>query len=102
MKKDKKIIIPEDILPGCIRQDYLKCGTATCSCQNDPDKRHGPYYRWTGLVDGKSKTLNLSAEEAKEAIQKIKAGAKVTKQIKDLKNKNLKNSPWIKRQKKRK
>ena len=32
---------------GTVLKRMMKCGKAACACQNDPAKRHGPYFEWT-------------------------------------------------------
>jgi hypothetical protein len=41
-------------------------------CKARPPKLHGPYYRWTGVVDGKPRTITLSAAEARECQRRIR------------------------------
>ena len=47
---------------GSIYQTRLRCGSAGCSCQRDPDARHGPYWLWTAKVGGKTKCRKLNAD----------------------------------------
>jgi hypothetical protein len=53
------------ILYGTIRKHYMACGRKGCRCQADPPRLHGPYYDWTRKVDGKTKTVRLTEEQAK-------------------------------------
>jgi hypothetical protein len=51
------------LLKGSVVQSYKRCSSAGCGCQTDPDKLHGPYWQWTGKVDGKMTTRALSEEQ---------------------------------------
>ena len=52
------------IRSGTVLQRFSKCGTPTCRCHTDPDRRHGPYWQWTAKVAGKTVTKTLTPEEA--------------------------------------
>lgn len=51
-------------LPGSLVTRTSRCGSPTCHCQRDPERRHGPYLSWTRKVNGKTVTKNLSAAQA--------------------------------------
>lgn len=51
-------------LPGSITARRGRCGTLTCGCHTDPDRRHGPYLQWTRKVAGKTVTRTLTAQQA--------------------------------------
>jgi hypothetical protein len=52
------------IAAGSIVRRRTRCGTPTCRCHADPPQLHGPYYQWTGKVNGKTVTRRLSDSEA--------------------------------------
>ena len=52
------------ILHGTLRKHYMKCGHSGCRCHANPPALHGPYYDWTRRVNGKTRTVRLSEEEA--------------------------------------
>jgi hypothetical protein len=41
------------ICSGTLLERMKTCGKPTCRCATDPDARHGPYFEWTHLRDGK-------------------------------------------------
>jgi hypothetical protein len=88
------------LLPGSISTARSTCGKPQCACHKDPDKRHGVYYRWTGILEGKRTTKTLSAEEARECQKRIKNYRELQKKINDLICQSLKNAPWAARLKK--
>jgi hypothetical protein len=40
------------------------CGKPNCRCASDPDARHGPYYEWGYMHDGKLVHRSVPAERA--------------------------------------
>src|SRR6516165_9125903 len=68
MSREKiTITSPGPILPGTISTAHAKCGKPTCRCRQDPRYMHGPYYRWTGWIDGKATTKTVSGAAAESA-----------------------------------
>jgi hypothetical protein len=53
------------VRPGSLVRRFMPCGKLSCHCMADPPVLHGPYYQWTIKVLGKTKTLRLSAEQAR-------------------------------------
>lgn len=87
------------LLPGSISTARSTCGKPKCGCHQDPDKRHGVYYRWTGFLDGKRTTKTLTAEEAEECRIRIRNYRQFQKIISNLVKQSLKQAPWTKRKK---
>ena len=83
-----KVIItsPGPILPGTISTSHGKCGKPTCRCHQDPKYLHGPYYRWTGWINGKPTTKTISEEIARECQKRIE-------NYKELQKKSTRPSP---------
>jgi len=95
----KKAVIEANLplLPGSISTALSTCGKAQCPCHQDPDKRHGVYYRWTGILEGKRTTKTLSPEEAAQCQGSIKNYRELQKQMSDLIRQSVKTAPWTKR-----
>jgi hypothetical protein len=89
-----KISATTPLLPGTISTAMAKCGQKTCKCQTNPKHLHGPYYRWTGLIDGKQTTITLTKDEAKECSRRIKNWKKLQEKITKLKENALNAAPW--------
>ena len=51
-------------LPGSLVDRTTRCGTPTCRCHADPERRHGPYPSWIRKVGAKSVTRTLNASQA--------------------------------------
>jgi len=49
---------------GTLLTRMMTCGKPVCACKASPPRLHGPYYQWTRKVDGKTVTVNLSADQA--------------------------------------
>jgi len=82
------------ILYGCISTAKSQCGNPNCICKRDNKKFHGPYYRWTGLINGKRTTKTISKEEAQECMKRIKRYHVLEKEIQKLLEQSIKNAPW--------
>ena len=52
------------VLRGTIEQRLTRCGNPTCRCRADPPKLHGPYWKWTRKVAGKTVSATLSPPQA--------------------------------------
>ena len=62
------------VLRGSVVERWMPCGRKGCACQAVPPKLHGPYHQWTRKVDGKTKTVRLTKEEAAAYRQWIENG----------------------------
>lgn len=91
----KTIRITDPILPGSISTAHATCGKRSCACKASPPKLHGPYYRWTGFIDGKRTTKTITKEQAKECERRIKSYRRLQAQIDRLVTTSLKSAPWI-------
>jgi hypothetical protein len=49
---------------GTLTQRMKVCGKPNCRCASDPDARHGPYYEWGYMHDGKLVHRSVPAERA--------------------------------------
>ena len=92
--KKIKNILDEPILAGCISMFKNKCGRPNCACKADPHKLHGPYYRWTGTINGKFTSRIITKELAEECRKRINNYKRLQKEIKKLLDEGIKNAPW--------
>ena len=97
----RKIIIssPGPILPGTISIVRFKCGKPTCRCRQDPRHLHGPYYRWTGWIDGKRTTKAISEEIARESEKRIENYKELQRKFDEIVADALDQAPWTQGQK---
>lgn len=49
---------------GTLLERLTCCGKPGCRCAHDPAARHGPYYDWGHMQDGKLVHRRLTAEQA--------------------------------------
>ena len=56
---------------GTLQKRMMKCGKASCRCQQYPAARHGPYYEWGHMQGGKLVHRYVSPEQAELLQQAI-------------------------------
>jgi len=98
-KNKISIIVAGPVLPGTISTAMAKCGKPTCRCHKDTRHLHGPYYRWTGFVNGKKTTITLTKEEALECKRRIKNWKRLQEKVTLISEKAFVKAPWNLRQK---
>lgn len=59
---------------GSLSERSIKCSKPGCACAQDPKARHGPYFSYTHVVDGKTHSSFLKPEQAAIVEQQIAAG----------------------------
>ena len=67
----KDLAAMDYLCSGTLQKRMMKCGKATCRCQKDPAARHGPYYEWGHMKDGKLVHRYVSPEQAAVLQQAI-------------------------------
>lgn len=58
-----------DFRPGCITTTQGKCGKPGCCCKEPDHPGHGPHWRVTYKVDGKTRTESLSDPSEIEKVR---------------------------------
>jgi hypothetical protein len=91
------ITVTLPILSGSISTARSTCGKTQCACHQDPAKRHGVYYRWTGLLHGKRTPKTLSQEEARACQSLIQNYRALQRSIDALLQQSLAQAPWTHR-----
>jgi hypothetical protein len=82
------------LLPGSLSTARSTCGKPQCPCHSDPARRHGLYYRWTGIINGKRTTRTISRQQAQECRARIKNYRQLQKIIAGLLRQALQDAPW--------
>jgi len=92
----KKILIEivGPVMSGSISLANSTCGKPNCACKAKPPQLHGPFYRWTGMLQGKRTTKTISQENARECERRIKNYKKLLKKIDEILKNDLKEAPW--------
>lgn len=65
---------PTPMRRGSVTERYMKCGKAQCPCHVRPEARHGPYFTHTRMVNGRTQSRLLSAEQAERVQRQVAAG----------------------------
>ena len=81
-------------MQGSVSQTSGKCGKKNCRCKREPDYTHGPYYRWTGKVNGKQTSVILTKEEAVECRKRIRRWRALERKVATLAKKGMLGAPW--------
>jgi hypothetical protein len=89
------ISAPAPILPGSISVAHSTCGRKHCACHTDPEKLHGPFYRWTGFIKGKRTTKTIDEDTARECQKRIDNYKKLRSEIEKALANALDAAPWI-------
>jgi hypothetical protein len=96
-RKTRIAIVAEGpILPGTISMAISKCGKPNCACKAIPPKLHGPYYRWTGFMNGKQTTKTISQKVAEECQRRINNYRALQKKLEQIVEDAFANAPWNK------
>ena len=82
------------LLPGSLSTARSTCGKPNCACKAKPPKLHGPYYRWTGFLEGKRTTKTLTPEQARECKKRLRNYHTLEKQLQQLLHQALQQAPW--------
>lgn len=96
-QKQLQIEVPLPLLPGSLSTARSTCGKPHCACHQDPDKRHGVYSRWTGILEGKRTTKTLRPEEVRECQLRIQNYRNLQKRLGVLIRQSLQDAPWANR-----
>lgn len=59
------------VCSGTLSKRMMTCGKSTCRCHDDPDAKHGPYYQWGHMKEGKLIHRYVSEEQASDLYQAI-------------------------------
>lgn len=65
---------------GTLLSRTKTCGRPNCRCAKDPSARHGPYYEWTRMKDGRLVHSTLSPEQA-ALLEQALANARQVQEI---------------------
>lgn len=95
--KKVSVEIPWPLLPGSLSTARIECGKPNCACRQDAEKRHGLYYRWTGMLAGKRTTKAISPAEAQVCEQMIQNYRQAQQIIAQLVQQSIAETPWEKR-----
>ena len=73
----------ELLCSGNLSQRMMKCGKPTCRCATDASARHGPYYEWGRMRDGKATHRYVNEQQAQTLRQAIDNYRRVKKLLRE-------------------
>lgn|SRR5258708_30810983 len=89
-----KITADGPILSGSISTAMSQCGKPNCACKAKRPRLHGPFYRWTGVIDGKRTTKTISKDLAKECERRIARYRTLQKKLDQILKEAILDGPW--------
>ena len=66
---------------GSLTERYVKCSKPGCACCEREDARHGPYYSVSRVVNGRTQSRWLTAEEAEIVRRQVEQGQQFRKKV---------------------
>ena len=72
---------PRPMRRGSVSERFVKCNRPGCLCTERPDARHGPYYSLSRVVNGKTRSRWLSAEQAAVVRAQVAVGRQLRQQV---------------------
>ena len=76
-----QITAREWILQGTLLRQSKQCGKNNCRCHQDKKYWHGPYWIWTRKEKGKTITMTLNQNQAKQVKKSLGEMKKINKLI---------------------
>jgi len=77
------------VCSGTLLRRMKVCGKPTCRCAHDPGARHGPYYEWSRLEEGRLIHRVISPRQAKILRQAIANQRKILRLLRKWGQKSL-------------
>ena len=77
------------VCSGSLQRRMNTCGKPNCRCARDPAFRHGPYYEWGRMVNGKLVHSLLPPEQAEVLGQAIENNRKIKKLLRQWEKETL-------------
>lgn len=71
-------------IPGTLHALYARCGSPTCPCATDKQKRHGPYYRWHYRLSGRSAAHGINIENLVQFTEWIENREKIYRVVEEM------------------
>ena len=66
---------------GSLSERYVKCSKPDCPCGDNEEARHGPYYSVSRVVNGRTQSRWLNAEEAEIVRRQVEEGQRFRKKV---------------------
>lgn len=80
------------VRPGSLVRRFMPCGNPACRCMAKPPQLHGPYHQWSYKVKGKTRTVRLSAEQARLCLEWTQNHRKLRQIVRKMERLSLKKT----------
>jgi hypothetical protein len=77
----RRLSEPKPMRRGTFSGQHLRCNKPGCACGDDPDARHGPYYRVVRVVGGKTQSRHVPAEQAEVVRKQVETGQQLREDV---------------------
>ena len=77
------------VCSGSLQRRMKTCGKPNCRCAHDPAFRHGPYYEWGRVVNGKLVHSLLPPAQAEVLAKAIENNRKIKKLLRQWEKETL-------------
>lgn len=67
-----RIVAMDWVCSGTLQKRTQTCGKPNCHCAKDPSVRHGPYYAWGRMENGRLRSTAVSSSQVKQLAMAIK------------------------------
>jgi hypothetical protein len=88
----REILMLGYVRPGSLVRRLMPCGNLACRCMRPPPRLHGPYYQWTYKVAGKTRTVRLSAEQARLCQEWLRNHRRLKRLVRQMERLSLKET----------
>lgn len=72
---------PKPMRRGTLAERYLKCNKSGCSCADHAEALHGPYYSVVRVVNGRTRSRHVPAEQVGELRRQVETGQQFRKHV---------------------
>jgi len=72
---------PRPMRRGTLAVRYLRCNKPGCPCADRADARHGPYCSVVRVVDGRTRSRHVPADQVAELRRQVESGQQFRKHI---------------------
>ena len=77
----RRLAEPKPMRRGTLAVRFLRCNKLGCACAERADARHGPYHSVVRVVEGKTRSRHVPAEQAELLRQQVQAGQQFRQEV---------------------
>lgn len=72
---------PRPMRRGTLAERFLKCNKSGCSCADTAEALHGPYYSVVRVVNGRTRSRHVPAEQVDDLRRQVETGQQFRKHV---------------------